>query len=151
MPKEAVGTRVRAAREKLNLSPEDAAERASVVLDVYELIESGSSELEHWAPLLSKIALATSRPTSRLLSPTGKPKDVVAGNCGPRIKAVREEVGLSASKLVDSLPITGEQYNAIEAGESGLEEWCPRLLQIAAAFGQPVFNFTIEIEPAPLP
>eukprot|EP01064_Diplonema_japonicum_P038490 TRINITY_DN9358_c1_g1_i2.p1 TRINITY_DN9358_c1_g1~~TRINITY_DN9358_c1_g1_i2.p1 ORF type:complete len:158 (+),score=32.37 TRINITY_DN9358_c1_g1_i2:108-581(+) len=147
---ETIGCRVKAARNVVSRTAEDVAMAAGMSVKKYNEIESGNSEIEHWAPLLGAIAVATGKPTSRFLATTGKATDAVEGRCGPLIKTIREELHMPVSKVLETAGITGEEYKLIEQGKSGLETWCPFLLAIANAMEQPVFNFIINIPMKPL-
>eukprot|EP01059_Diplonema_ambulator_P021481 TRINITY_DN35689_c0_g1_i1.p1 TRINITY_DN35689_c0_g1~~TRINITY_DN35689_c0_g1_i1.p1 ORF type:complete len:169 (+),score=70.82 TRINITY_DN35689_c0_g1_i1:34-507(+) len=147
---ETIGSRIAAARNTAGRTVDDLASAVGVGADEYREMEAGRSELEHWAPLLGAIAVATGRPTSRFLASTGKAKDVVHGRCGPIIKTIREELHIPTSKILEATGITADEYNNIEKGTSGLEVWCPRLLSIANTLEQPIFNFIINIPMKPL-
>eukprot|EP00756_Hemistasia_phaeocysticola_P023099 Hpha_TRINITY_DN15871_c1_g11::TRINITY_DN15871_c1_g11_i1::g.187791::m.187791 len=119
--KETVGFRVRAFREKVKVTAEDLAGKVGISVADLERLEAGGTEVEHWAPILGAVAVNTGKPTSRFMAESGKGKDAVAGQCGPRVKKIREELGLSLEKVLEGIPIERDEYTRIEEGKSVLE------------------------------
>lgn len=140
-------------REKMDLSVEAVAEKLGIPTDEYTAIEAGESPAELWGPHLAHIAIALEVPTSRLLAESGRFADTNRGQAGPLIKGHREEREKTAQEIVESLdtyeemqsqdgykPLTQEDYEQIEAGESPIETYGPLFLGFAEVIEQPVFN-----------
>lgn len=127
-------------RERKKLSPEDTASRLSVSQEKYSELEGGGSPAEKWGPLLAKIAIKLETPTSRLLAESGKSADTKAGQAGELIRKHRERRQKTVDQMAEQLEISKEEYEQIEAGESGIEEYGPLLLHYAEIIEQPVFN-----------
>jgi DNA-binding XRE family transcriptional regulator len=127
-------------RERCGITPTDAAARLGAGTDEYEALESGASEAERWGPLLAEIAIALGVPTARLLADSGRAADATSGEVGALIRGHREQRGRSAGQMAAALGLAPEDYAAIEAGESPLETWGPRLLAFAEMVGEPVFD-----------
>ena len=127
-------------RERKKLSPEDTASRLSVSPEKYSELEGGGSPAEKWGPLLAKIAIKLETPTSRLLAESGKSADTKAGQAGELIRKHRERRQKTVEQMAEQLEISKEEYEQIEAGQSGIEEYGPLLLHYAEIIEQPVFN-----------
>ncbi len=141
-------------RENKDLSTERVAEKIGISEDEYSGIEAGGSPAELWGPHLAHIAVALETPTSRLLAESGRFEDCKAGQAGVLIRGHREEREKSVEEMVESLnswqeemgaqegyrPLTREDYEQIEAGESPIEKYGPLLLGFSQAIEEPVFN-----------
>ncbi|HEX5717245.1 MAG TPA: helix-turn-helix transcriptional regulator [Thermoanaerobaculia bacterium] len=127
-------------RERKKVAPADAAARLGIPEDKYAEIEDGSSPVEKWGPLLFQSAVKLETPTSRLLADSGKSKDCKPGQAGELIRKHRERKQLTADQLAQQLGISREDFDEIEAGRSGIEEYGPILLGFAEIIEQPVFN-----------
>ncbi|HVG10772.1 MAG TPA: hypothetical protein VNM67_23915 [Thermoanaerobaculia bacterium] len=127
-------------RERKKIPPADAASRLGIPEDKYAEIEGGTSPVEKWGPLLFQSAVKLETPTSRLLAESGKSKDCKPGQAAELIRKHRERNQLTADQLAQQLEITKEEYDEIEAGQSGIEEYGPLLLNFAEVIEQPVFN-----------
>lgn len=127
-------------RERKKLSSEETASRLNVSPEKYSEIEGGGSPAEKWGPLLAKIAIKLETPTSRLLAESGKSADTKAGQAGELIRKHRERRQKTVDQMAEQLEISKEEYEQIEAGESGIEEFGPLLLHYAEIIEQPVFN-----------
>jgi DNA-binding XRE family transcriptional regulator len=103
-------------------------------------VEGGGSPAEKWGPLLAKIAIKLETPTSRLLAESGKSADTKPGQAGELIRKHRERRQKTVDQMAEQLEISKEEYEQIEAGESGIEEYGPLLLHFAEVIEQPVFN-----------
>jgi transcriptional regulator with XRE-family HTH domain len=135
-----LGAVLRKERELRGIVTADAAARLGIAEDDYQQLETGRSPAEKWGPLLARIAIALSVPTSRLVSETGKSDDAVAGQCGARIRSYREQQQSSPEQVHQQLEIARDEYEAIERGESPIEQFGPLLLRFAEMIEQPVFN-----------
>ena len=135
-----LGAVLRKERELRGIAAADAAARLGITEDEYRQLETGRSPAEKWGPLLARIAIALSVPTSRLLSETGKSDDAVAGQCGGRIRSYREQRHSSAEHVRQQLEIAHDEYETVERGESPIEQFGPLLLRFAEMIEQPVFN-----------
>lgn len=135
-----LGDVLRKERERKKLSFEETAGKLGLAENKYGEMESGSSEAEKWGPLLARIAIKLETPTSRLLADSGKSADTKPGQAGELIRRHRERRGRSAEEMAQLLEIPREEYEAIEAGKSGIEEYGPLLLHFAELIEQPVFN-----------
>jgi transcriptional regulator with XRE-family HTH domain len=127
-------------REKKGLSVEETATRLGISAEKYQTIEAGESPAEEWGPKLAQIAITLETPTSRLLAESGRSADTKAGQAGTLIKGHRERREKTVEQLAEALEIDAAAYQAIEAGQSPLEEYGPLLLAFAEAIEQPVFN-----------
>ncbi len=135
------------------LSAAEVAEKLGISEDEYRDIEAGESPAEFWGPHLAHIAIELEIPTSRLLAKSGRFADTQEGQAGSLIKGHRQEREKSVEEMVESLnshdemgsqegyqPITREEYEQTEAGESPVEKYGPLLLGFAEVIEQPVFN-----------
>ncbi len=140
-------------RENRSLSVASIAEELRISEDEYQKIEAGESPAELWGPHLAHIAIALETPTSRLLADSGRFADTKEGQAGPLIAGYREQREMSTAEIVVALdsyeemlsqdgykPLTLEDYEQIEAGESPIEQYGPRFLAFAEAIDQPIFN-----------
>ena len=127
-------------RERKKISIEGAAEKLGLSADQYRDIEAGNSPAEQLGTLLAQIAIKLETPTSRLLAESGKSADTRAGQAGELIKRHRERRGKTPEQMAELLEISPEEYQKIESGESGIEEWGPFFLRFAEMIDQPVFN-----------
>jgi transcriptional regulator with XRE-family HTH domain len=127
-------------RERKKLSAEETATRLGIAQEKYGEVEEGSSPAEKWGPLLAKIAIKLETPTSRLLADSGKSADTKAGQAGELIRKHRERRQKTVEQMAEQLEISKEEYEQIEAGQSGIEEYGPLLLHFAEIIEQPVFN-----------
>jgi len=135
-------------RSRRSLSVAETAGALQVGAEKYQAIEGGASPAEQWGPLLGRIAIALETPTSRLISPSGKPNGVNSGQCGNLIRERRNQLGKSAAEMSGVLKITADEYQAIEDGVSPIEEYGPLLLRFADRVELPIFNL---IYPCGLP
>jgi transcriptional regulator with XRE-family HTH domain len=135
-----LGDVIRKERELHGIAMADAAGRLELPEPAYAQLEAGRSPAEKWGPLLARIAIELSTPTSRLLSETGRSSDAARGACGTRIRTHRERRQASAAYLAQSLGISEDEYQEIERGESPIEEFGPLLLRFAEMVDLPVFN-----------
>jgi transcriptional regulator with XRE-family HTH domain len=133
-----LGDVLRKERERKRLAAEKVATELNLGLDDYQELEAGSSPIEQWAPKLAQIAIQLSTPTSRLISETGKSRD--AAQCGSLIRAHREKRALDQEQLAKSLGWQVSELDSIEAGNSPLENYAPKLLKFAELIEQPIFN-----------
>jgi transcriptional regulator with XRE-family HTH domain len=127
-------------RERKKLSFEETASKLGLSEDEYREVEGGSSPAEKWGPLLAKIAIKLETPTSRLLADSGKSADTKEGQAAELIKKHRERRNKTVDELAEGIEVTKEEYQQIEAGESGIEKYGPLLLHFAELIEQPVFN-----------
>jgi transcriptional regulator with XRE-family HTH domain len=127
-------------RERKKISIEGAAEKLGLSPEQYRDIESGNSPAEELGTLLAKIAIKLETPTSRLLAESGKSADTKAGQAGELIRKHRERRGKTPEQMAEQLEISLEEYQKIESGQSGIEEWGPFFLRFAEMIDQPVFN-----------
>lgn len=127
-------------RERKKLSIEDMAGKLGIPAERYQEIEAGSSPAEVWGPRLANIAIKLETPTSRLLADSGRSTDTRPGQAGDLIRKHRERRGKTPEQMAEALGVTVEEYNAIETGSSGIEEYGPLLLHFAEVIEQPVFN-----------
>ena len=127
-------------RERKKLSAEETATRLGIAPEKYAEIEAGNSPAEKWGPLLAKIAIKLETPTSRLLADSGKSADCKQGQAAELIRKHRERRGKTPEQMAEQLEISREEYEQIEAGQSGIEENGPLLLHFAEVIEQPVFN-----------
>lgn len=126
-------------RERKKLSAEELADRMGIPEEKYREIEAGDSPAEKWGPLIRELAVALGVPTSRMFATSGKWADTKPGQAGPLIRNHRESKGLSATAVAEKLGIPLEEYEAIEAGTSDIEEWGPFFLRFAAEVLDPHF------------
>jgi transcriptional regulator with XRE-family HTH domain len=136
-----LGDVIRKEREKHGLAPSDLAREVGLEPDAFAAIERGESPLEQWAPHWAQLAIQLELPMSRLVAESGRAEDARAGELGKRVRAAREARGLSPEQLATAAEIPPAEYTRIEAGDSPLEEWAPRLLRCAQVIDEPVFNF----------
>jgi transcriptional regulator with XRE-family HTH domain len=127
-------------RERKKLSFSETAARLGIAETQYGEMEGGTSPAESWGPLLAKVAIKLETPTSRLLADSGKSADCKPGQAGELIRKHRERRQKSVDQMAEQLEIPKEQYEEIEAGQSGIEEYGPLLLHFAEVIEQPVFN-----------
>lgn len=127
-------------RERKKLSSDETASRLGISQEKYGELEGGGSGAEKWGPLLAKIAIKLETPTSRLLAESGKSADTKDGQAGELIRKHRERRQKTVDQMAEQLEISKEEYEQIEAGQSGIEEFGPLLLHYAEIIEQPVFN-----------
>jgi transcriptional regulator with XRE-family HTH domain len=127
-------------RERKKISFDDAASKLGISQEHYGEMEGGSSPAEKWGPLLAKVAIKLETPTSRLLAESGKSADTKNGQAGELIRKHRERRQKTVDQMAEQLEISKEEYEQIEAGQSGIEEYGPLLLHFAEIIEQPVFN-----------
>jgi len=127
-------------REKKKLAFYQTASQLGLSEDRYRDIEAGNSPIETVGPLLAQIAIKLETPTSRLLAESGKSKDCQPGQAGKLITKHRERREKTPEQMAELLEIPREEYQQIEAGRSGIEEYGPLLLHFAEIIEQPVFN-----------
>ena len=127
-------------RERKKLSVEDTAGKLGIPVEKYQEIEAGRSEGETWGPLLAKIAIKLETPTSRLLADSGRASDTRSGQAGELIRKHRERRSKTPEQMAESLEVSREEYERIEAGQSPIEEYGPLFLRFAEVIEQPVFN-----------
>jgi len=127
-------------RERKKLSVEETATQLGIPEDRYRELEAGASPAEQWGPLLARVAIQLETPTSRLLADSGKSADTHPGQAGPLIRKHREKRNKTADQLAEELELPKQEYESIEAGQSGIEEYGPLLLHFAEIIEQPVFN-----------
>jgi transcriptional regulator with XRE-family HTH domain len=127
-------------RERKKISAEEAAAKLGIPDDQYRELEAGSSPAEKWGPLLALVAIKLETPTSRLLADSGKSADTQQGQAGQLIRKHRERRGKSVDQMAEELEIPKQDYEEIEAGQSGIEQYGPLLLNFAEVIDQPVFN-----------
>ena len=135
-----LGDVLRKERERKKLSAEETASRLGIAEDEYKEMEAGNSPAEKWGPLLAKIAIKLETPTSRLLADSGKSADCKEGQAAELIRKHRERRQKSGDQMAEQLEIAKEEYDQIEAGQSGIEKYGPLLLHFAEIIEQPVFN-----------
>ena len=135
-----LGDVLRKEREKREVPAADVAEHLGVSEEEYAALEAGETPAETWGPRLAQIAIELETPTSRLLADSGRSADCEPGQAGRLIRHHRERRGKGAAEVAAALGIGEEDYRAIEAGESPIETWGPRLLAFAERIEQPVFN-----------
>ena len=135
-----LGDVLRKERELRGIDVAEAAARLAVPEDEYRQMEAGRSPAEKWGPLLARIAIELSVPTSRLVSESGTSADAVPGQCGVRIRSHREQRQATPERLAEVLEIGRDEYAAVERGESPIERFGPVLLRFAEMIEQPVFN-----------
>lgn len=127
-------------RERKKLSFDETGSRLGISQEQYGEMEGGTSPAEKWGPLLAKIAIKLETPTSRLLAESGKSADTKNGQAGELIRKHRERRQKTVEQMAEQLEISKEEYEQIEAGQSGIEEYGPLLLHFAEIIEQPVFN-----------
>ena len=127
-------------RERKKISFDEMASRLGIPQEKYGEMEGGSSPAEKWGPLLAKVAIKLETPTSRLLAESGKSADTKNGQAGELIRKHRERRQKTVEQMAEQLEISKEEYEQIEAGQSGIEEYGPLLLHYAEVIEQPVFN-----------
>jgi DNA-binding XRE family transcriptional regulator len=89
---------------------------------------------------LARVAIKLETPTSRLLADSGKSADTQQGQAGQLIRKHRERRSKTVDQMAEELEIPKQEYEQIEAGESGIEQYGPLLLHYAEIIEQPVFN-----------
>ncbi len=127
-------------RERKRLSVEDTAGKLGIQDDQYREMEAGNSPAEQWGPLLARVAIKLETPTSRLLADSGRSSDTRPGQAGELIRKHRERRNLTVDQMAEELEISKQEYEDIEAGKSGIEQYGPLLLHYAEIIEQPVFN-----------
>jgi transcriptional regulator with XRE-family HTH domain len=128
-------------RERRGMTTEDTATALGLSVLAYSELETGSSQIEQWAPKLAELAINLSTPTSRLISPTGKSEqDSSRHTCGDLITRHREKRGLSRQRLCQDLGWSESLLESIENGSSPIEQYGPVVLRFAEIVEQPVFN-----------
>jgi transcriptional regulator with XRE-family HTH domain len=127
-------------RERKKLSVEETATQLGIPEDRYRELEAGTSPAEQWGPLLARVAIKLETPTSRLLADSGKSADTHTGQAGQLIRKHREKRNKTVDQLAEELELPKPEYESIEAGQSGIEEYGPLLLHFAEIIEQPVFN-----------
>ena len=127
-------------RERKGMACEQVAIGLNLTPPEYRDMEAGSPDLERWALLLAEIAIHLKVPTSRLLAESGRGADAVAGQVGKRIAHFCSLRDLSPATLTLAVGCTPEEWKQIEAGESPLEYFGPKLLCFAELMDLPVFN-----------
>jgi transcriptional regulator with XRE-family HTH domain len=135
-----LGDVLRKERELRGISIANAAARLDLTETAYAQLEGGRSPAEKWGPLLGKIAIELSTPTSRLLSESGRSDDAARGACGMRIRSHRERRQVTTADVARALEMSEEDYARIERGESPIEEFGPLLLRFSELIDLPVFN-----------
>ncbi|HXU29942.1 MAG TPA: hypothetical protein VN851_05125 [Thermoanaerobaculia bacterium] len=136
-----LGEVIQKERERKKLSLEDTAAKIGLSADDYRALEAGETPAETWGPLLANIAIQLETPTSRLLAESGKSADCKPGQAGLLITGHRERRNKTVEQMAEKLEISADEYRRIEAGESEIETWGPRLLNFAEVVELPVFNF----------
>ncbi|HEV7668176.1 MAG TPA: hypothetical protein VGS22_06600 [Thermoanaerobaculia bacterium] len=136
-----LGEVIQKERERKKISLEDAAAKIGLSADDYRSLEAGDTPAETWGPLLANIAIQLETPTSRLLAESGKSADCKPGQAGKLITGHRERRSKTVEQMAEKLEISADEYRRIEAGESEVEVWGPRLLNFAEVVELPVFNF----------
>jgi len=63
---------------------------------------------------------------------------------GDVLKKEREKKGIDAAAMAEALGVSGEEYAAIEAGDSAAESWGPRVAQIAITLEVPTSRLFAE-------
>ncbi len=135
-----IGELLRDARNRRHLSLDEVAGHLGLSTDVLARWENGDPELEKWGKVLADIAIQLSVPTSRLISESGRSEQAQQGQCGARIRAMREARGMSAESLSAKIGLSTEEYQELEAGRSPLEKVAPLLLKMAELVDLPIFN-----------
>lgn len=135
-----LGDVLRKERERKKISPEDMAGKLGIPDDQYREMEAGGSPAERWGPLLAQVAIKLETPTSRLLADSGRSADTQNGQAGQLIRKHRERRGKTVDQMAEELEIPKQEYEEIEAGSSGIEQYGPLLLHYAEVIEQPVFN-----------
>jgi len=127
-------------RERKKISQDDMASKLGLPPEEYKEMEDGGSPAEKWGPLLAKIAIKLETPTSRLLADSGKSADCKAGQAAELIRKHRERRQKTVDELAEYIEVGKDEYEQIEAGQSGIEKYGPLLLHYAEVIEQPVFN-----------
>jgi transcriptional regulator with XRE-family HTH domain len=127
-------------RERKKFSVDDTAGKLNIPAERYSELEAGASPAEQWGPLLALIAIKLETPTSRLLADSGRSADTKQGQAGELIRKHREKRNKTVDQMAQELEIPKQEYEDIEAGKSGIEEYGPLLLHYAELIEQPVFN-----------
>jgi len=127
-------------RERKKISLEETASKLGISTEEYAEIEAGDSPAEKWGPQLAMIAIKLETPTSRLLADSGKSADCKEGQAAELIRKHRERRQKTVDQMAEQLEIGKDEYEQIEAGQSGIEKYGPLLLHFAEIIEQPVFN-----------
>ena len=127
-------------RERKRISVEDMAGKLGVSPDRYLEIEAGNSPAERWGPTIRELAVALNVPTSRMFATSGKSADTRPGQAGELIRKHRETRQLTPQQVAEKIGVSADDYAAIEAGGSEIEEYGPLFLRFAEVIEQPVFN-----------
>lgn len=136
-----LGEVIQKERERKKIPVEDAATKIGLSADEFRSLEAGETPAETWGPLLANIAIQLETPTSRLLAESGKSADCKPGQAGRLITGHRERRNKTVEQMAEKLEIPVDEYRRIEAGDSEVEIWGPRLLNFAEVVELPVFNF----------
>jgi transcriptional regulator with XRE-family HTH domain len=128
-------------RERKKIGFDDMASKLGLPAEEYKEIEEGNSPAETWGPRLGKIAIKLETPTSRLLADSGKSADCKPGQAAELIRKHRERRQRTVEELAEYIEVSKEEYEQIEAGQSGIEKYGPLLLHLAEIVELPVFNF----------
>jgi hypothetical protein len=126
-------------RERKKIPAEELAGRLEIPVEKYREIEAGDSPAETWGPLIRGLAVTLEVPTSRMFAPTGKWSDTRPGQAGGLIRGHREAKGKTPTEVAEKLGISVEEYQEIESGTSGIEEWGPFFMRFAAEVLDPYF------------
>jgi len=121
-------------------SVEEMASALEIPTEEYRTLESGSSDVEVWFPLLCRLAVEFETPTSRLLADSGQAKDARPGQAGTLVRLRREERGFTVDEIAETLRLPVADYVEIEKGRSGIERYGPLLLRFSELIEQPIFN-----------
>ena len=135
-----LGDVLRKERTARGLEAEEVARELGMDAEEYRRLEAGETAAEVWGPRLAQIAIELETPTSRLLAESGRAADTRPGQAGELIRCHRERRGRSRAELARALGVSEGEYAAVEAGESPIEDYGPRLLKFAEVIEQPVFN-----------
>lgn len=127
-------------RERVEISAQEMAAHLSLDKAIYEALESGNSSAETWGAVLADLAIALEVPVARLLSESGRSRDIEPGGPASLITEHRQRQGIGAEELAAALGLTVDQLHSIEAGESPLADIGSQLLAFAETIEQPVFN-----------
>jgi len=106
----------------------------------YERLESGEDDIEHWFPLLCRIAVELETPVACFVSDTGLSDDARSGVVGSAIRDRREAEGRTVEMMSEALGVEVAQYVSIEKCNSPIETYGPLVLRFAERIDQPMFN-----------